>query len=118
VFLFFLPKQRQCFFLFLVLAALHSLHDQIKRTDVPDGDVLIHCGDFTNKGKLDEIRAFDEWLGTFPHPIKLVIAGNHELGSPFQQFDPKQANTQLKNAQYVDSELVSSSPPHEAVDRS
>ena len=25
-----------------------------------------------------EFRHFNEWLGTLPHPRKVVIAGNHE----------------------------------------
>lgn len=47
-------------------------------------DVLCHCGDFTNTGTMDEIRAFADWCamllakGYTKHIV--VIAGNHELG--------------------------------------
>ncbi|GMS98898.1 hypothetical protein PENTCL1PPCAC_21073, partial [Pristionchus entomophagus] len=47
---------------------------------IPDGDVLIHAGDFTNFGTIDEIAEFNELMGRLPHPHKLVISGNHELG--------------------------------------
>ena len=53
----------------------HSLHRQIT---VPEGDVLLHAGDFTRRGELDELRDFNDWLGTLPHPNKIVIAGNHD----------------------------------------
>lgn len=49
--------------------------------DLPDGDLLIHCGDFTNYGMESEIYKFNTWLGTIKHKYKhiIVIAGNHEL---------------------------------------
>lgn len=46
---------------------------------VPDGDVFVHCGDFTNLGRSDEIASFAAWLRELPHRNKLVIAGNHDL---------------------------------------
>ncbi len=47
---------------------------------VPDGDLLIVAGDFTKRGRRDEIAAFDCWLGTQPHRHKVVVAGNHDFG--------------------------------------
>lgn len=46
---------------------------------VPDGDVLIHAGDLTQSGTFQELQDALDWLHTLPHPIKIVIAGNHEL---------------------------------------
>ena len=39
----------------------------------------MHAGDFTRCGHLQEVRDFNNWLGTLPHKHKIVIAGNHEL---------------------------------------
>ncbi|VDN22457.1 unnamed protein product [Cylicostephanus goldi] len=47
---------------------------------IPDGDVLIHAGDFTNYGDLGEVIKFNAEIGKLPHKHKIVIAGNHELG--------------------------------------
>ncbi|TKR60343.1 hypothetical protein L596_027601 [Steinernema carpocapsae] len=47
---------------------------------IPEGDVLVHCGDFTNFGDYEEILKFNESMGKLPHKYKIVIAGNHELG--------------------------------------
>lgn len=45
---------------------------------VPDGDVLIHAGDLLRAGQLVELEQAIEWLGSLPHPHKIVIAGNHD----------------------------------------
>jgi Icc-related predicted phosphoesterase len=47
---------------------------------IPDGDVLIHAGDFTNYGDLAEVIKFNQEIGKLPHKYKIVVPGNHELG--------------------------------------
>lgn len=49
------------------------------RHPIPPGDVLLHAGDFTRKGRLEELDEFNNFLGSLPHRHKLVVAGNHEL---------------------------------------
>jgi Icc-related predicted phosphoesterase len=53
----------------------HSLHDRLL---VPDGDVFVHCGDFTMNGELPDVAEFGRWVGSLPHPHKVVVAGNHD----------------------------------------
>jgi Icc-related predicted phosphoesterase len=62
----------------LKLVILSDTHRQ--RCAVPDGDVLIHCGDHTYHGAGHESWEALHWLDTLPHKHKLIIAGNHELG--------------------------------------
>ena len=45
---------------------------------LPDGDVLIHAGDLTQSGSLQELQAAVGWLRAQPHPVKIVVAGNHD----------------------------------------
>ena len=56
--------------------------DRIGREDVlisiPDGDVLIHAGDFCSEGESVEARSFGEFFRSLPHRHKVVIAGNHD----------------------------------------
>lgn len=52
--------------------------------DIPDGDLLIHAGDLTNNGTVNDIQAQLDWLNSLPHKHKIVIAGNHD-----SYFDPK-----------------------------
>ena len=46
--------------------------------DVPDGDILIHAGDMTNAGSIEEIQRQVDWLASLPHKEVVVIAGNHD----------------------------------------
>ncbi|RYO79115.1 hypothetical protein DL766_005247 [Monosporascus sp. MC13-8B] len=46
---------------------------------LPDGDVLIHAGDLTQSGTFKELEAAIAWLRGHRHPIKIIIAGNHDL---------------------------------------
>jgi predicted phosphohydrolase len=46
---------------------------------IPPGDVLLHAGDFSNRGRVIEVETFNEDLGKLPHTFKVVIAGNHEM---------------------------------------
>eukprot|EP00434_Breviolum_minutum_P012170 symbB.v1.2.010731.t1/scaffold682.1/size173065/8 len=50
-----------------------------RKLELPSGDVLIHCGDFTNDGTLKECRDFCSWVSTLPFPHKLLVCGNHDL---------------------------------------
>jgi len=67
------------------IVCISDTHSQVSKMShaVPDGDILIHAGDFTLCGHLDEVRQFNSWLGSLPHPHKIVVAGNHDLS-----FDP------------------------------
>jgi len=56
----------------------HNLHRYIN--DMPDGDVLIHSGDSTMGGSIQELERFIEWLAKTPYKRKVIIAGNHDFG--------------------------------------
>lgn len=60
----------------VIISDNHSNYD----FEVPDGDVLIHCGDFSFKGDLPEVLDFILWFESQPHKNKIFIYGNHELG--------------------------------------
>lgn len=53
----------------------HNLYGQIR---VPDGDILIHAGDATNGGTIEEIKSFNCWFAGLPHRHKIFVAGNHD----------------------------------------
>jgi len=60
----------------IAISDTHGLHESLK---IPDGDVLIHAGDLTRHGSLDDVLEFNDFLGSLPHPNKIVIAGNHDF---------------------------------------
>lgn len=47
---------------------------------IPEGDVLIHAGDATFVGDLQQIARFAVWYGSLPHKVKIFVAGNHDWG--------------------------------------
>ncbi len=47
--------------------------------DLPDGDLLLFCGDACIAGTLEEISKFNSYLGTQSHKHKVMIAGNHDI---------------------------------------
>jgi len=57
------------------LSDTHGFHAGL---EVPDGDLLLHAGDATKHGSLEEVAAFNRFLGALPHRHKVVIAGNHD----------------------------------------
>jgi Icc-related predicted phosphoesterase len=77
------------------LSDTHSRHDGI---NVPQGDVLVHAGDSTMAGRVEEIARFNHWLGAQPHRHKIVIAGNHDL---LFESDPGLAESLITNAVYL-----------------
>ena len=74
----------------------HGLHADLK---LPEGDVLVHAGDFLGHGTLKELRSFNRWLSEQPHPHKVVIAGNHDL---CMQREPDEARGLLTAATYLE----------------
>ena len=58
----------------VVLSDNHTHYD----FETPEGDILIHCGDFTFHGNPNEMKKFKNYLKEQPHEHKLFIFGNHE----------------------------------------
>ncbi|KAG1695277.1 hypothetical protein DVH05_020657 [Phytophthora capsici] len=77
----------------------HGKHRNIKR--IPEGDVLLHCGDFTHRGTHDEVRDFNDWLGMLPHKHKIVIAGNHDVCMDAVEYD-QHWNKAFRHKEYND----------------
>lgn len=73
------PRSSDCSWRIVAVSDTHGYHDSLV---IPDGDLLVHCGDILleDRGTGDNagIRAFAAWLDTLPHRNKLVIGGNHD----------------------------------------
>ena len=54
-------------------------HGFQKMLQVPDGDLLIHAGDLTQRGTFPQLEEVRDWLLSLPHAHKIVIAGNHDF---------------------------------------
>lgn len=59
---------------------ISDTHRMINKHFIPDGDILVHSGDFSDNGTKQETEIFVEFMGKFTHKHKIVVLGNHELG--------------------------------------
>lgn len=80
------------------LSDTHGLHDQV---EVPEGDLLLHAGDLTGRGRLEELAAAADWLRSLPHRHKVLIAGNHDFCLEQQ---PQAARALLHGLTYLEDE--------------
>lgn len=60
------------------IVCISDTHNRNEQIGVPDGDILIHAGDATVSGTIDEIVLFNDWFANFPHRYKIFVAGNHD----------------------------------------
>ena len=67
----------------IVISDTHGEHEMLTHISLahmlPQGDILIHCGDFANKGNKQDVQNFIQWIsGLSQFPEKYVIDGNHD----------------------------------------
>lgn len=91
---------------FLVISDTHSAspsqnvadNDAYFRPPFPRADVLLHCGDMTMIGYLEEYGKTLDMLEGFDADLKLVIAGNHDITLDAEYYDRKGQN--MHRAEY------------------
>jgi len=65
----------------LTISDSHSKHDQIPKEWLIPADVIIHAGDISNMGYLNEIELFCNWFnGLEQYTYKIFCGGNHDFG--------------------------------------
>jgi Icc-related predicted phosphoesterase len=85
----------------LRIVCVSDTHGRHTKTVLPPGDILVHAGDVTQRGTLEEVEQFNEWLGTLDgrYRHKVVICGNHDFC--FQE-QPTAARARITNAIYLE----------------
>jgi Icc-related predicted phosphoesterase len=82
------------------IVCVSDTHARHHLTEMPPGDVLVHAGDITRHGSLEDVESFNEWLGTLNYyRYKVVICGNHDFC--FQN-QPAVARARITNAVYLE----------------
>lgn len=61
---------------FVIISDTHGQH---KNLTLPKGDVIIHAGDISQRGKESEILDFLNWFKDLDFKHKIFIAGNHDF---------------------------------------
>ena len=68
----------------ICISDTHMKHGSLQ---IPDGNILVHTGDFSSLGRWDDIKRFADWFASQPHQHKILIAGNHDLTLELPYYD-------------------------------
>mmetsp|Transcript_13576 Transcript_13576/g.19108 ORF Transcript_13576/g.19108 Transcript_13576/m.19108 type:complete len:320 (+) Transcript_13576:44-1003(+) len=95
----------------------HSLHRSVG--DLPAADLFIHSGDVSTVGSDEEVRDFNDWLGSLKGKYRemLVISGNHDYWETNWRLNrgalsestaqsPRYFQTKITNAKVLNHDLV------------
>lgn len=61
------------------IVLISDSHGQHHELQLPEGDMLVHAGDFTKMGKSFQAQDFLLWLERQPFRHKVFVAGNHDF---------------------------------------
>lgn len=81
------------------IVCISDTHNCNEQVTVPDGDLLIHSGDATITGTVEEIKLFSKWFAALPHKHKIFVAGNHDW--LFERNDELARSLLDKNTAYL-----------------
>jgi hypothetical protein len=93
------------------VVCISDTHNHIAE-DVPPGDVLIHAGDMTSNGSIDELQKQVDWLASLPHKEIVVISGNHDTyldprTRPSLSDEQRRGNIDWKRVHYLQHRRLS-----------
>jgi 3',5'-cyclic AMP phosphodiesterase CpdA len=57
------------------IVCISDTHNDDCTDHVPHGDMLVHAGDFTDNGTLEELKNAYNWISKLPHKVKIIVAG-------------------------------------------
>eukprot|EP00761_Pharyngomonas_kirbyi_P014353 gb/GECH01014383.1/.p1 GENE.gb/GECH01014383.1/~~gb/GECH01014383.1/.p1 ORF type:complete len:283 (+),score=77.43 gb/GECH01014383.1/:1-849(+) len=60
------------------IVVISDTHNNHQSKEIPDGDILLHCGDLTENSTAPELESVTQWIHNLPHKHKIIICGNHE----------------------------------------
>ena len=64
----------------MIILHLSDTHGHHRRlTNLPQADIIVHCGDFSNYGTEKEVLDFLNWYIELPYLHKIFVTGNHDL---------------------------------------
>jgi Icc-related predicted phosphoesterase len=63
----------------MTIVAISDTHGKHNSLSLPKGDMLIHAGDVSGRGLVQEITDFLHWFARQDYTYKIFIAGNHDF---------------------------------------
>lgn len=64
----------------LTIHCISDTHNKHRHFTLPGGDILIHAGDATGRGRPEEIIPFLDWFADQDYSHLIFIPGNHDFG--------------------------------------
>ncbi|MCB0845437.1 MAG: metallophosphatase domain-containing protein [Bacteroidetes bacterium] len=61
------------------IVCISDSHRQHDKLTLPEGDMILHAGDISGRGRKIEMEEFLEWFSALPYQYKVFIAGNHDF---------------------------------------
>jgi len=61
------------------IVCISDTHNLTDNLILPEGDILLHAGDFTKLGKKSEVQHFINFMKKLKFKYKVIIAGNHDI---------------------------------------
>lgn len=61
------------------IVAISDTHEKHYQLKLPEGDVLVHAGDITNRGRIEKLAEFASWLNVQDFKHKVIVCGNHDF---------------------------------------
>ena len=83
----------------LKIVCISDTHNNHRQMTLPEGDILIHAGDYTHFGHEEDAIDFNEWLGEQNFKYKYVVNGNHEQNASWGK--KNNAQKVISNAKYL-----------------
>ena len=81
------------------MRVIHLSDTHGSKVAVPDGDILIHTGDFSvGRGTTKDCIRFDQWMSELPHKHKILVPGNHD---GYCQQEPEDAQGLLEHVEML-----------------
>lgn len=81
----------------------HTKHSDIK---IEPCDILVHAGDYSYQGRIQEVTSFLQWFSKQSATHKIFINGNHEVGPYESPALFKTILSSYSNVIYLNEELV------------
>lgn len=60
----------------IIISDTHGYHREL---NLPQGDLIIHCGDFCHYGSDRNFLDFNDWYSALDYKHKILISGNHDF---------------------------------------
>ena len=85
----------------VVISDTHGQHNLLTGK-IPKCDILIHCGDISSVGRVEQVGSFLYWLDSQPAKHKCFIAGNHDWLFEQSEQIAKDMVRQYENMHYLE----------------